>query len=255
MADLIDRIGAALDAIPTPRRPYADLDDGVPSVSEVVGVFDPADKARRMAHAAAIVTAKHAVYRTGWRGTDPELSVRRLGRKFATEWQLKADAGTRAHEQIARFLTLSETPDDLGAIERGHFDAALWFITDTGADPVLVEATIETSTPGTEYRGTLDASDYGDGEEYPIVTIRQDDGEEVAVHGFHTVLKRELAKLAPKVGDQIGVKYVGIPAGKSYELYRVILERGDGAAAAEPDWATMAQQADREAALTDDDPF
>ena len=35
-------------------------------------------------------------------------------------------------------------------------------------------------------------SDY---EPYPLLVIRQDSGEEKAVHGFHTVLKNELLRL------------------------------------------------------------
>jgi hypothetical protein len=38
---------------------------------------------------------------------------------------------------------------------------------------------------------------------YPIVTIVTDEGEELAVHGFHTVLRNELAKRRPRVGDRI----------------------------------------------------
>lgn len=67
--------------------------------------------------------------------------------------------------------------------------------------------------PGTEYGP------------YPLLTIAQDDGTEVAVHAFHTVLKKELAAKRPVEGDRIGIKYLGIPSGKRYESYRVVLER------------------------------
>ena len=44
---------------------------------------------------------------------------------------------------------------------------------------------------------------------YPIVTVRQDDGTELALHAFHTVIANELAKQRPVVGERIGVKYLG----------------------------------------------
>lgn len=60
---------------------------------------------------------------------------------------------------------------------------------------------------------------------YPIVTVRTDDGTDVAFHAFHTVAANELAKLRPKIGDQIGIKYVGRIQGansrSSYHGYRV----------------------------------
>jgi hypothetical protein len=68
-------------------------------------------------------------------------------------------------------------------------------------------------------------SNYGEGV-YPVLTIARDsDGTEVAVHCFHSVLKGEVAKKRPQVGDRIGIKYLGIPEGKRYELYRLVLER------------------------------
>ena len=54
---------------------------------------------------------------------------------------------------------------------------------------------------------------------------RNDDGPEVAVHAFHTVLKHEIANKRPQVGDELAVKYLGIPDGKSYEAYRVLVEK------------------------------
>jgi hypothetical protein len=55
---------------------------------------------------------------------------------------------------------------------------------------------------------------------YPIVTVRGDDGER-ALHCFHEVLANELARIAPKVGDQLGVKYVGRHPERGYHIYRV----------------------------------
>lgn len=59
---------------------------------------------------------------------------------------------------------------------------------------------------------------------YPIVTLRTDSGE-VAVHAFHTVLRRELARRRPSVGDELEITYLGKQAGKpgsaGYDGYRV----------------------------------
>jgi hypothetical protein len=61
---------------------------------------------------------------------------------------------------------------------------------------------------------------------YPIVTLRTDNGDEVAVHAFHDVLSRNLAQVAPGVGDRIGIKYLGRHPERGYHAYRV--ERAGG---------------------------
>ena len=60
--------------------------------------------------------------------------------------------------------------------------------------------------------------------QYPIITLRGGDGE-LAVHAFHEVLQNELGRVAPKLGDHIGIKYVGKDPDKGYHRYRV---RRDG---------------------------
>jgi hypothetical protein len=84
-------------------------------------------------------------------------------------------------------------------------------------------------------------SDYGGS--YPVLTVRPepDEGVDIAVHGFHTVLKNELAKLEPRVEERIAIKYLGTHA-KGYENYRVRLDRH--AAAQTPDWSRMRTQAE-----------
>jgi hypothetical protein len=72
---------------------------------------------------------------------------------------------------------------------------------------------------------------------YPIVTLRTDAEDELAIHGFHTVLKSEFAKRPPRLGERIGVKYLG-KSDKGYEAYRVVFER-----AAAVDWEQMAADA------------
>jgi hypothetical protein len=61
---------------------------------------------------------------------------------------------------------------------------------------------------------------------YPIVTLRTDNGDEFAVHAFHDVLARNLAQVAPEIGDRIGIKYLGKHPEKGYHAYRV--ERAGG---------------------------
>lgn len=76
-------------------------------------------------------------------------------------------------------------------------------------------------------------SDYG---RYPILIVRREDGEEKAVHGFHSVLQNELVKHKPQVGERVGIKYLGdVPTKpgspyKSYKGYRVKVERAVGTA-------------------------
>jgi hypothetical protein len=55
---------------------------------------------------------------------------------------------------------------------------------------------------------------------YAICTVRTEDGE-FAAHAFHEVLANELARIAPEVGDHIGIKYLGMDPGKGYHNYRV----------------------------------
>ncbi len=63
---------------------------------------------------------------------------------------------------------------------------------------------------------------------YPIVTVRTAAGDELAVHAFHEVLSTELAQVAPAVGDEIGIKYLGKHPERDYHQYRV--RRAGGAA-------------------------
>jgi len=70
---------------------------------------------------------------------------------------------------------------------------------------------------------------------YAIITIRDDDGNEWAAHAFHEVLLNELARIARKVGDRIGIKYAGKHPERGYHRYRVQRD-GDGAF----DWSKFA---------------
>jgi hypothetical protein len=55
-------------------------------------------------------------------------------------------------------------------------------------------------------------SDYRNGY-YPVLTVRTDDGVELKLHAFRTVLFNEVVKWQPVVGERIIVTYLG--AGKA----------------------------------------
>ena len=67
---------------------------------------------------------------------------------------------------------------------------------------------------------------------YPIITVETTDGQEVNIHGFHTVLKNEIVKKRPQAGDKIAVAYHGKKEGKrggaAYESYALRLKREEG---------------------------
>lgn len=63
----------------------------------------------------------------------------------------------------------------------------------------------------------------------PIVRVLSDDGTEWNVAGFHAILRSELVREGPRIGDRIGVAYQGLGTAKENQspphLYRVVLER------------------------------
>lgn len=67
--------------------------------------------------------------------------------------------------------------------------------------------------------------DFGWGR-YPIVTIRQQNGEDLAIHVQATILRSELAERRVGKGDDLEVAYLGKRApksgnGKPYHVYKV----------------------------------
>jgi len=92
----------------------------------------------------------------------------------------------------------------------------------------LVGTVTEISTRESEFGG-----------DYPLVVVATEDGDEIAIHGFHAVLKNELARLRPREGDKLGIKYHGRDVKGGYERYRVIIDRADGWSA--PDWDRMTE--------------
>ena len=99
--------------------------------------------------------------------------------------------------------------------------------------------------------GTVVSTDERDGEygTYPIVTVETRDGKRLAVHAFHTVARGELARLRPKVGDEIGIKYHGKDAERGYERYTMRVDRPG----AEPDWDRIEADAGSELASAADE--
>lgn len=108
--------------------------------------------------------------------------------------------------------------------------------------------------PGDKLVGTLveiTTRDNGHGP-YPLVEIETADGRLVHFHAWHTVAASELAQKNPAPGDRVGVKYLGVPAGKSYESYRVMIERQTPAPVTAGDELAAAQAAVSEAAAAHD---
>jgi hypothetical protein len=99
---------------------------------------------------------------------------------------------------------------------------------------------------------------------YPIVTVRQDDGVELAFHAFHTVAQSKLAEARPQVGERVAIKYLGLNkrGDRPYHDYRAAVDRaavafnwrafGDDAGEIEPD---IAAGLDEPKNADDDIPF
>jgi hypothetical protein len=72
-----------------------------------------------------------------------------------------------------------------------------------------------------------------DGAPYPIIVVKQDDGQEFALHAFHVVARNELAKQHPQIGERIGIRYTGDKAtadGRGrFHGYRIVVDRPQAA--------------------------
>ena len=80
-------------------------------------------------------------------------------------------------------------------------------------------------------------------EGYPIVTIRQANGEDIAIHCMATVLKNEVTERRPRPGDEFAVVFDGQKnsgQGRKYNAFRVATRPGQGGAI--PQAAPKAQQ-------------
>ena len=84
---------------------------------------------------------------------------------------------------------------------------------------------------------------------YPIVTVRQANGEVVAIHGMATVLKNEINERNLRPGDEFAVVFDGKKssgAGRQYNAFRVASRPGQAPAAAQ--WPTAPNQPPAQAA-------
>ncbi len=67
-----------------------------------------------------------------------------------------------------------------------------------------------------------------------LCVVEEDDTEVKTIFCGSTVLKGEFVRLRPKIGERIFVRYLGTPAGKSYQKYVVrVLSRDEEP---EPNW-------------------
>jgi hypothetical protein len=67
---------------------------------------------------------------------------------------------------------------------------------------------------------------------YPIVTVRQADGTDLAIHGYTTVLKNEINERDIRPGDVFAAIYDGKKtsgSGRQFHSFRVAHEPGKGA--------------------------
>jgi len=95
---------------------------------------------------------------------------------------------------------------------------------------------------------------------YPIITVKQDDGELLAFHAYHTVAASQLAAARPAIGARIGIRYKGkIDGGGthgSYHGYRIVTDHPAGTSI---DWSKYGEAAEQPAdqgparPATDDD--
>lgn len=76
-----------------------------------------------------------------------------------------------------------------------------------------------------KFRGEV-SSDYGP-EMCPLVELEAADGTVWSIRGYSTVLRNQINKADPQVGDFMAVRYFGVKAGKSreYKNYKVAVKR------------------------------
>lgn len=77
-----------------------------------------------------------------------------------------------------------------------------------------------------------------------IAVLRTPEGEERSVWLLHTVLNNQFARLKPKVGELVLIRYQGKregAGGSTYDDYRVEIDRGEDMA---PDWSELGADGD-----------
>jgi hypothetical protein len=107
--------------------------------------------------------------------------------------------------------------------------------------------------------GTVVEIDEGDGDygPYPILYIKDDDGNEWRWHVFGGVAQGRMIKLRPEVGDTIGARFLGTVPSKTkgykpYANWKIALEKASGKAAGGPDWDAMKATPEDDVAPDDD---
>lgn len=99
-------------------------------------------------------------------------------------------------------------------------------ITEDNGDPWM-PATEDEHPDGIQGRIVNVSTIYSDeaygGGEVPLLEIEEADGHVWSVRGYHTVLKNQIERNAPQVGDRVALKYFGPKTpkkgGKDYENY------------------------------------
>lgn len=84
-------------------------------------------------------------------------------------------------------------------------------------------------------------SEYGP---VPIVVMADQDGKEYGIWLLHAVLRNQFAQQAPKVGELVGIRYLGKKrgaSGRDYANYRVAVVRD--ASAEDFDWSLVSDEA------------
>ena len=63
----------------------------------------------------------------------------------------------------------------------------------------------------------------------PIVVLTDEDGVEKSVWLLHTVLRNQMNRLRPALGELVGIRYLGkrepVGGGSEYDDYRVVVDR------------------------------
>lgn len=74
-------------------------------------------------------------------------------------------------------------------------------------------------------------------DDIPVLTLRQDDDVFRGVRGYHKVLRDEIERANPQIGDRLAIVYLGKKPNKkgtgSYHAYKVRVARGESPAASE----------------------
>ena len=72
------------------------------------------------------------------------------------------------------------------------------------------------------------------GRPYPLLSVLTEDGRELTVLGTAGTLGAYIARLAPAMGDTVGIVYHG-PTDGGMDRYRMVVERSGWGAATDPE--------------------